>query len=125
MLKKLSFEDLIIWQKAHEMVLKTYQYTARLPKDEAEGLRHELRDAVRAIASYIAEGHESVNPGRKMQFLSYAQESLKKSKYLLLLSEDLSYGKDSELKKLYEEVNQLLIDFMSLTRNNLSLDFVG
>lgn len=124
MLKKLSFEDLIVWQKAHQFVLKTYQYTARLPKDEAQGLREELRNSTRAVAAHIAEGHQAVNPGRRMQFLCHAQEALKKSKYLLLLSEDLSYGQDIALKELCMEVDELLADFMSLTRNNLTLDFV-
>lgn len=124
MLKKLSFEELIVWQKAHQLVLKTYQYSNRLPKEEAEGLRDELRCSTRNIAAHIAEGHQSVNPGRRMQFLCHAQESLKKSKYLFLLSEDLSYGKDATVRELLHEVDQLLTDFMSLTRNNLTLNFV-
>lgn len=123
MLKKLSFEDLILWQRAHDAVLRTYQYTTRLPPKEAEGLRSELRTSTRTIASHIAEGHEATNPGRRMQFLCYAQEALKRARYLYILSVDLSYGTDSKLKELLDEVEVLLIDFMSLTRNNLRLNF--
>lgn len=123
MLKKLSFEDLLLWQKAHDVVLKMYQYTARLPPEEAEGLRQELRRSCRKIAAHIAEGHQASNPGRRMQYLNASQAELRKTKYLYRLSTDLSYGTDHTMHELLDEVDHLLIDFMALTRNNLRLGF--
>ena len=29
-----TFQDLIVWRKAHEFVLSVYRYTRRFPKEE-------------------------------------------------------------------------------------------
>ncbi len=33
-----SFEDLIMWKKAHQFVLAVYEYTENFPKQEVYGL---------------------------------------------------------------------------------------
>jgi hypothetical protein len=38
-----TFEDLIIWQKAHQFVLAIYRFTDGFPKSEIYGLTSQLR----------------------------------------------------------------------------------
>jgi four helix bundle protein len=126
MLKKLpSFEDLLVWQKAHEMVLKTYTFSGRFPKEESSGLTQQLRKSATTVASHIAEGYQSPNPGRRMQYLSQAADSLSKYRYFLILGEDLSYGKSDVLYQQAKEVEELLKEYMDQTRNSLSFDFAS
>ena len=47
---------LIVWQKAHELVLKTYEITKDFPKDEQFGLTSQIRRAAVSIPSNIVEG---------------------------------------------------------------------
>ncbi|MCG8342419.1 MAG: four helix bundle protein [Chlorobiales bacterium] len=37
------FQDLIVWQKAHELVLRVYRVTQGFPKEEIYGLTSQLR----------------------------------------------------------------------------------
>jgi hypothetical protein len=34
-----TFQDLVVWRKAHELVLAVYSFTATFPKEETYGLR--------------------------------------------------------------------------------------
>jgi hypothetical protein len=40
-----SFRDLIVWQKAHELVLGVYELTKQFAKSEMFGLTAQLRSA--------------------------------------------------------------------------------
>ena len=51
-----SFRDLLVWQKAHRLVLAIYQFTGNLPRQETYGLSLQMRRAAVSIAANIAEG---------------------------------------------------------------------
>jgi hypothetical protein len=51
-----SFRDLIVWQKAHEFVLRIYELTKHFPRDEQFCLIPQLRRAAISIPANIAEG---------------------------------------------------------------------
>lgn len=40
-----SFEDLIVWQKAHAFVLNVYKVSRQFPREETYGLTAQLRRA--------------------------------------------------------------------------------
>jgi four helix bundle protein len=50
------FQDLIVWQKAHEFVLEVYKYSEKFPKNEIYCLTSQLRRASISIPANIAEG---------------------------------------------------------------------
>lgn len=52
-----SFEDLIVWQKAHVFVLAIYKITKKYPKEEIFGLVNQMRRAAISITANIAEGY--------------------------------------------------------------------
>jgi len=51
-----SFQDLIVWQKAHQFVLEVYRFTENFPPKEQYGLTSQLRRAAISIPANIAEG---------------------------------------------------------------------
>ncbi len=51
-----NFRDLLIWQKAMEIVVCVYDLASLLPKDETYGLKAQLQRAAVSIPSNIAEG---------------------------------------------------------------------
>ncbi|HKG68027.1 MAG TPA: four helix bundle protein, partial [Segetibacter sp.] len=53
-----NFTELIVWQKAHQIVLNVYLYTKRFPKEELYGLTSRFRRAAVSIAANIAEGYK-------------------------------------------------------------------
>jgi four helix bundle protein len=108
-----TFEDLIVWQKAHEFVLAVYRFTDEFPKSEIYGLTSQLRRAAVSVAANIAEGFKKSGKPDKARFLNISQGSIEECRYYLILAKDLQYGQKSELNSLLEEVSKLLTGYRS------------
>jgi len=87
-----SFQDLVVWQKAHLQVLAIYRYTEEFPKKEIYGLTSQFRRAAISIPANIAEGFKKRGRSDKARFMNMAQGSLEDSRYYLILADDLGYG---------------------------------
>jgi four helix bundle protein len=103
-----TFQDLVVWQKAHQLVLAIYEFTAHFPKSETYGLALQMRKAAVSIPANIAEGFRRRGKADKVRFLNTSESSLEESRYYLILSEDLGYGKTGEILNSLEEVSRLL-----------------
>jgi len=107
-----SFEDLIVWQKAHQLVLLIYKYTDSFPKKEDYSLTSQFRRASISISANIAEGFKKKGKADKARFMNISQGSLEECRYYLILSRDLGYGENSEIKIKLEEVSKLLTSYL-------------
>lgn len=103
-----TFEDLLVWQKAHLFVLVVYRLSRAFPKHEIYGLSSQFRRAAVSIASNIAEGFRKRSKADKIRFLNTAQGSVEECRYYLILTKDLGYGDTYETKLLLQEVSKLL-----------------
>jgi four helix bundle protein len=103
-----SFEDLVVWQKAHQFVLQVYALTETFPKSEMFGLTSQLRRAAVSIAANIAEGFKKTGRADKARFFNIAQGSIEECRYYLILVRDLKYSEPGEAVVLLEEVSRLL-----------------
>jgi len=103
-----TFEDLLVWQKAHLFVLLIYRLSVGFPKHEIYSLTSQLRRAAISIQANIAEGfRKRCNPD-KIRFYNIARGSIEECRYYLILIKDLEYCEVSEAKHLLEEVSKLL-----------------
>ena len=103
-----TFEDLVVWQRAHQFVLAVYRLTRTFPRAEVYGLTSQFRRAAVSIAANIAEGFRKHGNADKLRFFNTAQGSLEESRYYLILTHDLEYGDISEAKPILEETSKLL-----------------
>jgi four helix bundle protein len=103
-----TFQDLLVWQKAHLLVLTVYRLSGMFPKCETYGLSSQFRRAAVSIASNIAEGFRKRGKADKIRFLNIAQGSVEECRYYLILTRDLGYGDVSEAELLLQEVSKLL-----------------
>jgi four helix bundle protein len=108
-----SFEDLIVWQKAHQFVLGIYRLTDNFPKTETYGLTSQLRRAAVSIPANIAEGFKKSGRADKVRFMNIAQGSVEECRYYLILAKDLGYGDTQMLMPQLEEVSKLLEAYAS------------
>jgi four helix bundle protein len=103
-----TFEDLIVWQKAHAWVLGVYRFTDVFPTKEMYSLTSQFRRSAISVPANIAEGFKKSGVADKKRFMNIAQGSLEESRYYLILSRDLGYGDPSALLQNLEEISRLL-----------------
>jgi len=103
-----TFQDLLVWQKAHQFVLEIYAFTARFPKQETYGLSLQMRRAAVSIPANIAEGFRRRGKADKARFMNLAEGSVEECRYFLILSKDLGYGDTKKLSTALEEASRLL-----------------
>jgi four helix bundle protein len=72
----MNYHELIVWQKAMDLVTEIYKITATLPNEERFGLSSQARRAAVSIPSNIAEGHGRKSTGAYLNHLSIAYGSL-------------------------------------------------
>ncbi len=107
-----SFEDLIVWQKAHQWVIATYKLADGFPSKERFGLTSQLTRAAVSVPANIAEGFKKRGRLDKSRFYNIAQGSLEESRYYLILAKDLGYAETDALLDQLEEVSRLLESYM-------------
>jgi four helix bundle protein len=103
-----TFQDLLVWQKAHRFVLAVYTLTATFPKQETYGLCLQMRRAAVSIPANIAEGFRRRGKADKARFMNIAEGSIEECRYYLILAKDLGYADTQELAASLEEVSRLL-----------------
>jgi four helix bundle protein len=94
-----SFQDLLVWRKAHQLVLGIYTLTTAFPKAETYGLSLQIRRSAVSIPANIAEGFRRRSSPEKTRFLNLAESSLEETRYYLILAQDLGYG-DTDVDEL-------------------------
>ena len=100
-----GFRKLLVWQRAHELVLFIYKTTEKFPKSEIFALTSQVRRAVVSIPANITEGQGA---GTKPQFARY-----------LDIAKDLKYITTEEYKEaeaLRSEVGFLLYRLIASMR---------
>jgi four helix bundle protein len=103
-----TFQDLLVWPKAHRFVLAVYAFTAAFPKQETDGLSLQMRRAAVSIPANIAEGFRRRSKADKARFMNMAEGSVEDCRYFLIRAKDLGYGDATKLSALLEEVSRLL-----------------
>ena len=119
--KTTSFEQLLVWQKAHEFVLLVYKTTKAFPKSEVYGLTSQFRRAAVSIAANIAEGYKKKDYKNKINFLNISHSSLEECRYYIILSKDLTYHNNLKLGELTNEVGKLLNAYSKAIVSNHSI----
>ena len=70
-----DFKDLVVWQRAMDLVAEVYQVVKKLPKEELYALSDQIRRAVISIPSNIAEGYGRNSSKEFSHFISIAKGS--------------------------------------------------
>jgi len=106
-----GYRDLIVWQRAMELVVESYRLASLLPPNERTGLVDQLRRASASIPMNIAEGHGRLGRGEFVHHLSIARGSLVEVETILHIAEGLGLLSPQDLEKarvLAEEVSRML-----------------
>ena len=83
------WKSLLVWQKAHCLIIDIYSLTKKNPSDEKFGITQQIRRAAVSIANNIVEGKSRSSNKEFVHFLYISRGSLEETRYLVLLSNDL------------------------------------
>lgn len=106
-----SYKDLIVWQRAIELVVEIYKLTEDFPREEIYGLTAQMRRSAVSIPSNIAEGRFRGTKKDYSQFLRIAYGSGAELETQIEISRRLPKTKELDYLKassLLEEVMKML-----------------
>ena len=106
-----KFHDLVVWKKAHELVLDVYRITENFPAEERAGLSSQMRRTAMMVPATIVEGYGSGKIQDFIHAMMAAQSALTRLQYCIELSRELGYLYHDQMALLLdnmETINQLL-----------------
>ena len=106
-----GYRKLIAYQKAKEVVKRTYKLLKKFPAEERYAMCDQLRRASVSVTSNIAEGINRYSVKDKAHFIEMAYGSLMEVSSQFEIAEELNYITGDErlsMDQLIEEVARLL-----------------
>lgn len=100
-----SYKDLLIWQKAFEIVISTYKLAKTFPQKELYALTNQIKRASVSIPSNIAEGYGRNRDKSLSHFIDIARGSLYELETQLLIAKELEFIQDI---KMFNQVISLI-----------------
>ena len=102
-----SYRDLLVWQRAMDVAVATYDHSRLYPRDELFGLTSQSRRAAASIAANIAEGYGRSSRSTYAHFLRIAQGSLKELETHLILAERVGVAPSASTEALLARADEL------------------
>ena len=114
-----NYRDLIVWQRAIELVANVYSLTQTFPADERFGLVAQMRRAAVSIPLNIAEGHGRATRGEYLNQLSVARGSLNELETLCEVCDCLAVVEPARLsatRGLVSEISRMTVRLQQALR---------
>jgi len=105
--KTRGYRDLIVWQKAMDLIPKIYQLSKKLPQDERFALTSQIQRAVISVPANVAEGQARHHPKEFLYHLSVARGSLAELDTLLSAAARVGYLKSEEIDSVEEPIIEI------------------
>ena len=106
-----GYRDLLVWQRAMDLVVEVYRLSDTFPRDERYGLVQQMRQAAVSVPSNVAEGHGRDHLGDYLHHLSIANGSLMEMETQVMIAGRMAYlSKETEDRALAQaaEVGRML-----------------
>jgi four helix bundle protein len=101
------FKDLVVWQKAMDLVVAVYKVGEGFPRREVYSLTDQIRRAAVSVPSNIAEGQAHFNRGEFMHFLRHSSGSLAELETQLRLAQRLEYLSEAQAQDVLNRVHEV------------------
>lgn len=115
-MKVKTYQELIVWQKAMDLVEEVYKVSRSFPREEIYGLTSQVRRAAVSIPSNIAEGQGRRTTADFLRHLSIAYGSLLEVETQTLIATRLRFlaqEKCDDVMNMAGEVGRLMNGLMS------------
>lgn len=116
-----NFIDLIVWQRAHKLMIDVYDFTKLLPLEEKYNRTSQLKRSSSSTSANIAEGFGRYHYQENIQFCRQARGSLEETANHIIAARDLNQAPRANCDKLLaqgDEVRILLNSYIRSLQNN-------
>ncbi|MBP9665479.1 MAG: four helix bundle protein [Pyrinomonadaceae bacterium] len=116
-----SFEEIVAWQKAHQLTLQIYRITSDGDFGKDFGLKDQVRRASVSIMANIAEGHGRRTNSEFANFLNLARGSAAEVQSHLHVAVGLDYISQAQFTELYDltsEVSRMVLSLAQYLRSS-------
>jgi four helix bundle protein len=110
------FRRLAVWEKAHSLTVRVYRATEGPVARRFPALASQLRRAISAVPSNIAEGSGHASQAQFNRYLEIALASAREADYHLLLARDLEMLPLKEYAVLEARIGEVQAMLMSLRK---------
>lgn len=100
-------EDLEIYKKAYQLILKIYTITKNFPTDEKFGLISQMRRCSVSICANMSEGGARITDGEQKHFFGMARGSASELRLFIQLSSDLHLINCERYNDITNIINQI------------------
>jgi len=110
-----QFKELLVWQKAVDLVVSVYDALSSFPEEEKFGLSSQIKRAATSIPSNIAEGAGRNTNKDFRYFLSISKGSINELQTQLIIAQRLNLLSEEKLQSLEErivEISKMLVGLM-------------
>ena len=111
-----NYRDLVVWERAVDLVAEVYRLSAGFPREEQFGLTSQMRRASVSVTANIAEGSGRATSRDFLNFLSYSRGSLKETESMVFVAQRLGFVSTPECTQalsLADETSRMLIGLRS------------
>lgn len=112
-----NYENLKVWQRAMDFVVKIYQVSATFPSDERFGLISQIRRASTSMPLNIAEGSGNTSNKEFCRFLEIALRSGYEVLTTIEIVRRLNYISDEIATDLRTEIREIIAMLVGLTKS--------
>ena len=103
----MRYADLLVWQKAMDLVVHVYEVSKDFPSDEKFGITNQIRRAAVSVPSNIAEGWGRKYLGSYIQFLRISYGSICELNTQLEICVRLNYVNENDITSLKNQILQV------------------
>jgi four helix bundle protein len=103
----MKYNELVVWQKAMNLVTEVYKITSTFPSEERFGLSSQMRRAAVSVPSNVAEGQGRKATGAYINHLSIAHGSLMELETQIQIASRLNFVSANETSTLLAQTNEI------------------
>ena len=102
------YKELIVWQKAINLVHEVYQITRQFPKSEVYALASQMQRSAVSIPANLAEGYARKHRAEYAQFVKIAFGSGAELETHLLIAQNIGFLKKEEATEAEALLNEVM-----------------
>jgi four helix bundle protein len=115
-----NYRELKVWKQSMSLVKEVYVVTVNFPETEKCGLISQIRRCAISIPSNIAEGCSRISDKDFARFLSISLGSAYELETQLLLSSELNFVKEENIKEIMNKIHELQRMLYALQQKSLA-----